>query len=70
MSVDSGLPAQGDGSRRKGQIYSAPEVLETTNRYKENDGVRSVPSFVLVAKVSWRIRHTLSFFYLARGTSE
>ena len=26
-------------SRRKGQIYSAPEVLETTNRYNENDGV-------------------------------
>ena len=22
-----------------GQIYSAPEVLETTNRYNENDGV-------------------------------
>ena len=23
----------------RGQIYSAPEVLETTNRYNENDGV-------------------------------
>ena len=26
-------------SRRKGQIYSARKVLETTNRYNENDGV-------------------------------
>ena len=26
-------------SRRKGEIYSAPKVLETTNRYNENDGV-------------------------------
>ena len=23
----------------RGQIYSAPEVLETTNQYNENDGV-------------------------------
>ena len=23
----------------RGQIYSAPEVLERTNRYNENDGV-------------------------------
>ena len=28
-----------DRSRRKGQIYSAREVLETTNRYNENNGV-------------------------------
>ena len=27
-------------SRREGEIYSAPEVLETTKRYNENDGVR------------------------------
>ena len=24
---------------KEGEIYSAPDVLETTNRYKENDGV-------------------------------
>ena len=29
----------GQGRSRKGEIYSAPEALETTNRYNENDGV-------------------------------
>ena len=33
---DFGWPGR---SRRRGKVYSAPEVLETTNRYNENDGV-------------------------------
>ena len=40
----------------RGKIYCAPEVLEITNRYNENDGVskswRLVSSSVLVAKVT------------------
>ena len=53
-----GRPGCGFGqpgrSSRKGEIYSAPEVLETTNRYNENDSVsklvHSESSSVLVAQ--------------------
>ena len=34
--LDVCLPAVRE---KRGQIYSAPEVLEITNRYNENDGV-------------------------------
>ena len=53
-----GLPVFDEprSSRRKGQVYSARKVLETTNRYNENDGVSKrvhepVSYSVLVAKV-------------------
>ena len=41
-------------SRRKGQIYSAPEVLETTNRYNENDGVSKRVLELAFRIVTWR----------------
>ena len=70
-------PAVGPGrSRRKGEIYSGPEVLETTNRYNENDGASKRVhelSFGIVIRVGFgdRLRHTGSSaaFQVHRVTS-
>ena len=38
----------------RGQIYCAPEVLETTNRYNENDGVSKRVLELAFRIVTWR----------------